>query len=170
MSQRTFDTPSAWIVTTATALAVLAGCAAAPEPETQDESVVVLQPFEELGGVAGNPSVSCRAGLRYIYPPDLPVHSREVLYDIEGSPTLSGGGPVELPRPERDPRPRQRADGLIVFEITIASFGNCRRPATEQGPVIEFTIGKCVEGQCPPMRFVVPEEQVELVQFRLAEG
>lgn len=156
-------------IATAAALALLAGCAAVPEPASLDDSVVVLQPFEELGGTASDPSVSCKAGFRYVYAPDLPVHSREVFYDVAGSSMLSGGGPLELPRPERDPRPTQRDDGLMELEVVIATFGNCRRPETGQGPLIEFTVGECVAGDCPPMRFEVADG-VELVQFRLAEG
>jgi len=137
------------------------------EPEARNESEVVLQPFEELGGGSSDPSVSCKIGFRYVYASDLPVHSREVSYEIAGASMLSGSAAVELPRPESDPRPTRRDDGLMEFEVTIATFGNCRGRDNEQGRVIDFTIGECIEGDCPPMRFEV-SDAVELTRFGLA--
>ncbi|MDX1625673.1 MAG: hypothetical protein R3323_04090 [Wenzhouxiangellaceae bacterium] len=148
----------------AAAVALLAGCATAPEPETLDESVVVLKFFEELGGVASDPDVSCKAGYRYIYPPEVSAHAREVSIEVVGSPMLSSSGALPLPRPERDPRPTRRDDGLMQLEVTLASFDPCRRQTTGEGPVIEVGLGECVEGDCPPMRFEAPDG-AELIRY-----
>lgn len=144
------------------ALGLLAGCATAPEQVPMDDDVVVLQAFEVLDDAGG-----CRAGWFYIYPPEIAPHARVVNYDVVSSPTLSGGGPLPLPRPERDPRPQLREDGLMEMKVNIASFGSCLDRNGER--IIEFTIGECVEGDCPPMRLEIPDD-VEIVEFRLAEG
>lgn len=148
------------------ALCLLAACATGPGPETADDDVVVLQAFETLSDVK-DPNAGCTAGWHYIYPPDVTPHAREVRYDVVGSSMLSGGGPLPLPRPERDPRPQPRDDGLMEMKVNIATFGPCLNRDGER--IIEFTIGECVEGNCPPMRLEIPDD-AELVEFRLVEN
>ena len=147
------------------ALGLLAACATAPESEPANDNVVVLQAFEVLDD-GGGAQRGCRAGWFYIYPPDIAPHARVVRYDVVGSSMLSGGGPLPLPRPARDPRPQQREDGLMEMKVNIASFGPCLNRNGER--IIEFTIGECVEGDCPPMRLEIPDD-AELVEFRLVE-
>jgi len=147
-------------------LVLLAACATAPGPEQAGEDVVVLQAYEKISD-ANDPNRNCEAGWFYIYPADVTPHSRDVFYNVVGSSMLSGGGPLPLPRPEQDPRPQQRADGLMEMKVSIASFGPCLGRNGER--VIEFTIGECVEGDCPPMRFEAPDDAA-LVEFRLVEN
>lgn len=146
-------------------LGLLAACAAAPRPEPMDDDVIVLQAFEVLSDPA-DPNAGCRAGWHYIYPPDVAPHAREVRYNVVGSSMLGSGGPMPLPRPERDPRPQQRDDGLMEMKVNISTFGPCLNPDGER--IIEFTIGECVEGNCPPMRVEFPDD-AKLVEFRLVE-
>lgn len=165
------------LAATVFATILLGGCASILDrsSEASGDSVIVLQPFEELSGAAGDPSTSCKVGYRYIYSPELPVSQREVYFE-RGRMTESGrqesaqgrsGGPLELPRPERDPRPKLREDGMMVFEVGIMTYSPCRR--TGVAPLVEFTIGDCVDGSCPPMRYVRPDD-AQIVTFRLAEG
>jgi len=53
-------------------------------------------------------------------------------FDVVGSSMLGGGGPMPLPRPERDPRPQQRDDGLMEMKVSIASFGPCLNRSGER--------------------------------------
>jgi len=159
-------------------LILLAGCAATPgqDSESAGDRVIRLEPYEELSRAADDPSTSCSVGFRYGYPPDLPVSQREVFYQTGRmtdsgpvyKPMSRGGGPLELPRPERDPRPTQREDGMMPLEIRIMTFGPCVPRRTGQPPVVAFTIGDCVAGNCPPMRYQEPED-AEIVRFLLVE-
>jgi len=165
-------TPGRWAVISTlrraglvAAVGLLAACATAPGPEPVDDDVIVVQAFEELGD-AGDPNRGCTAGWYYVYPADVTPHAREFRFDVVGSSMLGGGGPMPLPRPERDPRPQQRDDGLMEMKVSIASFGPCLNRSGER--IIEFTIGECVEGDCPPMRLEIPDD-AELVEFRLVE-
>lgn len=166
------ETPTSWSPSAAiprasllASLGLLAACATAPGPEPVDDNVIVLQAFEVLTD-PGDPNAGCRAGWHYIYPPDVAPHARDVRYNVVGSSMLSGGGPLPLPRPERDPRPQQRDDGLMEMKVNISSFGPCLNRNGER--IIEFTIGECVEGNCPPMRLEIPDD-AELLEFRLVE-
>lgn len=155
----------------------LVGCAGLPgaDSERSAESVIYLQPYEELQGDAADPSTSCKVGFRYVYPPDLPVSQREVYYQtgresesgVTNDPMGRAGGPLELPRPERDPRPVQRDDGMMALDVRIRTYGPCRDRRTGETPVVAFTIGDCVAGECPPMRYQAPA--TEIVRFRLIE-
>lgn len=147
------------------ALGLLAGCATAPGPEPADDDVIVVQAFEVLTD-PGDPNVGCRVGWHYIYPPDVAPHARELRYDVVGSSMLSGRNPMPLPRPERDPRPQLRDDGRMEMKVNISSFGPCLNRDGER--VVEFTVGECVEGDCPPMRVDLPED-AQLVEFVLVE-
>lgn len=147
----------------AAALALLAGCATAPEPPPVADEVVVVKAFEVLSD-PGDPNVGCRAGWHYIYAPEVTPHAREFRYNVVGSSMLSGGGAMPLPRPERDPRPQLRDDGRMEMKVNISSFGPCLNRDGER--IIEFEIGECVEGDCPPMQFEIAGEP-ELVEFRL---
>lgn len=159
-------------------LILLAGCAATPgqDSESAGARVIVLEPYEELTGAADDPSASCSVGFRYVYPPDLPISQREVFYETGRmsdsgpvyNPMSRGGGPLELPRPERDPRPVQRDDGMMALQVRIMTFGPCVPRSTGQPPVVAFTIGDCVAGDCPPMRYQEPES-AEIVRFLLVE-
>ena len=163
---------------TAATLILLAGCVSTPGQESGSarDAVILLAPYEELSGPANDPSTSCKVGFRYVYPADLPVSQREVFYETgrmtdtgpEFGPMARAGGPLELPRPERDPRPTQRDDGMMVMEIRIMTFGPCVPRRTRQAPVVAFTIGDCVAGDCPPMRYQQPES-AELVRFLLVD-
>lgn len=146
-------------------LGLLVACATAPGPEPADDDVVVVQAFEVLTD-PDNPNVGCRVGWHYIYPPDVDPHARDLRYNVVGSSMLSGGGPLPLPRPERDPRPQMRDDGRMEMKVNISSFGPCLNRDGER--VIEFTVGECVEGNCPPMRVEFPEN-AQLVEFVLIE-
>jgi hypothetical protein len=160
----------------AAALILLAGCAATPGQDAESAPVIVLEPYEELSGPADDLSTSCKVGFHYVYPPDLPVSQREVFYQTgrmsDSGPVYSSvgraGGPLELPRPERDPRPVQRDDGMMALQIRIMTFGPCVPRSTRQPPVVAFTIGDCVAGDCPPMRYQEPEN-AEMVRFLLVE-
>src|SRR6056297_69674 len=125
------ETPVSWFPSSAipraalmASLGLLAACASAPGPEPVDDNVIVLQAFEVLSD-PGDPNAGCTAGWHYIYPPDVAPHARDVRYNVVGSSMLSGGGPMPLPRPERDPRPQQRDDGLMEMKVNIATFGPC---------------------------------------------
>lgn len=157
------SSPACRLTGLAAALGLLSGCATAPQPGPVADNVVVVQAFEVLTD-AENPNVGCRAGWHYIYAPDVTPHARDFRYHVAGSSMHRGGGPLPLPRPERDPRPQLRDDGLMEMKVNIASFGPCLNRDGER--VIEFTIGECTEGDCPPMRFEIAGDP-QLVEFRL---
>ena len=157
-------------------LAILSGCAtqAPKQAEAESEQTVVIRASEEMP----EGSRSCRVGFDMIYPADIVVHKREVRYrmgrEIEpGTPPgalREQGGAVEIPRPINDPRPDRSDPERVVFRVSLNSFSPCihAQMGSEFLATVEFVIGDCVEGDCPPYRYEPPAGETTAV-LRLAE-
>jgi hypothetical protein len=159
-------------------LAALAGmltdCATAGSQQTGDSEGITIQPFEEYSGGAHTPGASCKVGFVVTYPLETPKHERIIRYRYgyalsKHDPAVgwSGGGPIELPRPERDPRARPRGDGTAVFRATVTTFSPCVSKSGETA-TFELFLGDCSSGHCPPMRYREPEG-VTVSEFRVAD-
>ena len=77
-----------------------------------------------------------------------------------------GGGPIVLPRPERDRRAVSQGDGTVAFKAAVMSFSPCESSAG--AGTLELIIGSCASGECSPMRYRAPESAA-IARLRLAE-
>ncbi|MDT8409914.1 MAG: hypothetical protein RQ741_09980 [Wenzhouxiangellaceae bacterium] len=143
---------------------------AGPEQAQAQDPQIVLRPFEAMRDRSAEP-VACTLGFQIIHRPGIAQHSREILYRFgleaeSGKPFEAlqlGGGPVELPRPDYDPRVRVDGRGNVVFTIELYTFSPC---AGDQGvATLEIIIGDCLEGDCPPMIYQHPDaNQVAVIR------
>jgi hypothetical protein len=149
----------------------LVGCATAP-PATED-GAIVLRAWEETIGGGG-----CKIGYDLIYPADMPEHVRVLRQRIgtEISPGVpegalrDHGGPLTLPRPDRDPRVDRSDPETHVFPVTLMNFSSCQREILGEpaAATAAFIVGECAEGDCVPVRIELPEEPTRAV-FRVDE-
>ena len=148
---------------------LLAGCATV-EQGTRGEGIV-LQPWEERDGPA------CTLGYELRYPSDTPAHERvinvrtgsEIAPGLPEGALRGGGGPLPIPRPERDPRVDRSKSGVEVFRVRLMSFSQCEsiRYGDRYVATVEIEIGECVSGPCPPLDYRPPAGETTAV-FRLA--
>lgn len=137
----------------AVSIALLAACDAPPSPESAaaTRGEVVYTAMQLPGGTEGAPtgSTACRVVFPVTYPSDVTPHVREIeireVNPVTSIPFTSRG-PVKLPYPSDHPNARRNADGTVTWRGPAFTFGPCRPTSWI------MTIGKCLSGDCPPMR------------------
>ena len=153
------------------AVMTVVGCASVPS--SSEDEAIVLRAWEETIGGGG-----CKLGYDLIYPADMPEHVR-VLRQRVGTEISPGvpegalrdyGGPLTLPRPDRDPRVDRSNPDTHVFPVTLMNFSSCRtdRLGEPAAATVAFIVGECVEGDCPPVRVELPDAPTQAV-LRVAE-
>ena len=162
------------LVVLASTVVMSTGCATPGSTVLGSEEGVTIQPFEEFSGGTPSPASACKVGFTVRYPEETPPHERVIRYRYgyelsKGNPVgalKEGGGPIALPRPERDWRAVPQGDGTVAFKVAVMTFSPCE--SSVGAGTLELIIGSCASGECPPMRYRAPEPAA-IAKLRLAE-
>lgn len=151
---------------------LIAGCAVQPSGPGSAGDQIVVRAWEET--VENDPD-GCRVGYDLIYPVDLDPHSFDLYVAIgkeiePGNPEgalRENGGPLTIPRPDRDHRVDRTDPEANVLRVELQTFSPCVQQQFGERFVatLEFRSDRCLDPHCDALRFELPAAETR-ARFR----